>query len=62
MTPSRQYVTLTAAERQRVLRRLKHGPALPREDLAEFACRIRREVLAGRAEEVEEQPEKKVTK
>ena len=56
------YLTLTPSERQTVLRRLKHGPALPREDLAEFACRVRREVLAARTEKTEEQPEEKVTK
>jgi hypothetical protein len=62
VTPSRQYVTLTADERQQVLRRLKHGPDLPREDLAEFARRVRREVLAARTEKTEEQPEEKVQK
>jgi hypothetical protein len=46
---NRRYLTLIPTERQQVLRRLKHGPDLPREDLAEFACRVRREVLAERA-------------
>ena len=38
----------TPAERQEILRRLKHGPALPREELAEYASKVRQEVLAKR--------------
>jgi tellurite resistance protein len=45
--------TLTAAERQEVLRRLKHGPALPKSELAEYANRLRREVLAARTDKKE---------
>ena len=41
---------LTPAERQQILRRLKRGPELPREELAEFMNRLRREVLSKRAE------------
>ena len=40
--------TLTATERQLIFRRLKHGPALPKAELAEYANRLRREVLAAR--------------
>jgi translation initiation factor 2 beta subunit (eIF-2beta)/eIF-5 len=40
--------TLTAAERQEVLRRLKHGPALPKSELAEYATRLRAEIIANR--------------
>lgn len=36
--------TLTATERQAVLRRLKFGPALSREELASYATKISREV------------------
>ncbi len=39
---------LTPAERQQILRRLKHGPALPKAELTEYANRLRREVLAAR--------------
>ena len=42
---------LTPDERQEVLRRLKRGPDLPREELVEFANRVRREVLAKREKE-----------
>jgi hypothetical protein len=41
-------VTLTPTERQAILRRLKYGPALPREELAEYANKLRREVLNKR--------------
>ena len=40
--------TLTPTERQQILRRLKHGPALPKAELAEYANKLRREVLAKR--------------
>jgi hypothetical protein len=40
--------TLTPAERQQILRRLKHGPALPKAELAEYASKVRREVLSKR--------------
>lgn len=40
--------TLTPAERQIVLRRLKFGPALPREELAEYAAKVSREVVVER--------------
>jgi len=44
-------MTLTPTERQEILRRLKHGPALPREDLAKYANKVRREVLNKREKE-----------
>lgn len=40
--------TLTSAERQIVLRRLKFGPALPREELAEYVAKVSQEVVAQR--------------
>ena len=40
--------SLTSAERQEILRRLKHGPALGREALAKYANKLRREVLQKR--------------
>jgi hypothetical protein len=40
--------TLTPAERQIVLRRLKYGPALSREELADYAAKVSREVVAKR--------------
>ena len=40
--------TLTPAERQSILRRLKHGPLLTRAALAEYATRLRLETLAQR--------------
>ena len=43
MTPD-----LTPAERQEILRRLKHGPALPKAELAEYANKLRREALVRR--------------
>jgi hypothetical protein len=49
MTSSRhEYLDLTPAERQEVLRRLKRGPALPRERTAEYACQVRLDVLRKR--------------
>ena len=39
---------LTSAERQRLLRRLKHGPALPKAELAEYANQLRKKVLVKR--------------
>lgn len=39
---------LTPAERQEVLRRLKHGPALPKAELGAYANRLRREVIEKR--------------
>lgn len=41
-------VGLTPAERQECLRRLKHGPALPKAELAEYAKKVRMEVLKKR--------------
>ena len=41
-------MTLTPTERQEVLRRLKHGPALPKDELVKYANKLRREVLARR--------------
>jgi hypothetical protein len=38
MTTTR--LNLTPKERQHILRRLKHGPALSREELAEYAKRM----------------------
>lgn len=40
--------TLTPAERQTILRRLKHGPQMDRAALAEYAKKIRLQVLAKR--------------
>jgi hypothetical protein len=40
--------TLTPAERQIVLRRLKFGPVLSREELTEYTAKISREVIAER--------------
>jgi hypothetical protein len=45
--------TLTSTERQEILRRLKHGPALPKAELAEYANNLRREVLAKRKQAVD---------
>ena len=39
---------LTPSERQHILRRLKHGPVLDRAALAEYAKRVRQEVVAKR--------------
>jgi hypothetical protein len=39
---------LTPAERQILLRRLKYGPTLSREALAEYTKRLREEILAER--------------
>ena len=41
-------MTLTPTERQTILRRLKYGPALPREELAEYANKLKRDVLNKR--------------
>jgi hypothetical protein len=40
--------TLTPAERQQILRKLKHGPALPKVELINYANRLRLEVLQKR--------------
>lgn len=40
--------TLTPAERQTILRRLKHGPVLSREELASYASKLRRQILNER--------------
>jgi hypothetical protein len=40
--------SLTPTERQQILRRLKYGPALPREELAEYANKLKRDVLDKR--------------
>ena len=39
--------TLTATERQVILRRLKHGPVLSREKLASYANKVSQEVKKG---------------
>lgn len=39
---------LTPAERQEILRRLKHGPVMDREALAEYAKKVKMEVLKKR--------------
>jgi len=39
---------LTPTERQEILRRLKHGPALPKAEMAGYANRLRLEVLSKR--------------
>lgn len=39
---------LTPTERQEILRRLKHGPTLPKDELVKYANKLRREVLARR--------------
>jgi hypothetical protein len=41
-------LTLTPAERQQILRRLKRGPAVGREDLVRYAEQVRREVVGKR--------------
>lgn len=41
-------VSLTPAERQQILRRLKHGPVLPKAELAEYVNRLKEEVLRKR--------------
>ena len=43
---------LTPAERQEILRRLKHGPVLGRATLAEYANRVSQEVLEKRKKQV----------
>jgi tellurite resistance protein len=43
-----QTADLTPAERQQILRRLKHGPALDRETLAEYANKLKEMVLSNR--------------
>jgi hypothetical protein len=45
--------TLTPTEHQEILRRLKHGPALPKAELAEYANKLRREVLVKRKQAVD---------
>jgi hypothetical protein len=42
--------TLTPAERQEILRRLKHGPTLSREELAGYVNRLKLGVLNKREE------------
>ena len=39
---------LTPDERQEILRRLRHGPQLPREELAAYARKVRSEVVSQR--------------
>ena len=43
-------MTLTPAERQEMLRRLKHGPVMDREVLAVYALKVRDKVLEKRKE------------
>ncbi len=43
-------MTLTPMERQEILRRLKHGPALPKAELAEYVNKVQREVVEKRKE------------
>ena len=45
--------SLTPTERQEILRKLKHGPALPKTELVEYANKLRREVLAKRKQAVD---------
>jgi hypothetical protein len=44
---------LTPTERQEILRRLKHGPALPKAEMAEYANKLRREILARREQVIQ---------
>ena len=48
VTPSSPTSDLTPNERQQILRRLKRGPVLSREALAQYAGDLRREVLKKR--------------
>lgn len=57
MSERRHYLDLTPSERQEVLRRLKRAPAMAKEELGEYACKVRLAVLAKR--EKKEQKEKK---
>lgn len=41
-------VNLTPAERQEILRKLKRGPVLSKAELAEYANKLRRDVLSKR--------------
>jgi len=41
-------MTLTPAERQEMLRRLKHGPVMSKKALAEYANKLKKEVLKKR--------------
>ncbi len=43
-------LALTPTERQQILRKLKHGPALPKAELAQYANKLRKEALAKRKE------------
>ena len=48
MSERRHYLDLTPSERQEVLRRLKRAPAMAKEELGEYACKVRLAVLAKR--------------
>jgi hypothetical protein len=39
---------LTPKERQDILRRLKHGPVLPKDELAKYATKLWRDAVAQR--------------
>ena len=39
---------LSPTERQTLLRRLKHSPALPKADLAQFATKLKQEIVEKR--------------
>jgi hypothetical protein len=43
--------TLTPSQRQQILRRLKYGPVLSRDELAGYANRVRQQVLSKRKKE-----------
>ena len=43
--------TLTLAQRQQILRRLKYGPVFSRDELAEYANQVRQQVLSKREKE-----------
>jgi hypothetical protein len=47
-----ELVPLTPAERQIILRKLEHGPTMDREALAEYAKKLRREILEKRKQAV----------
>ena len=44
-------MALTPTERQAILRKLKHGPALPKAELAKYATKLWRDAVAQREKE-----------
>ena len=41
-------MTLTPTERQALLKKLKHGPDLPKDELAKYATKLWRDAVAQR--------------